>query len=475
MTIPDNSTNNAPVISGAGQWLNNGYFTLPLDPFSGVTISDPDSGATETVTISLTNFGSTTPTDGNGTLTLPDTVQGVSLVETAPGVYTLSAASPDVITQALDAIEFTPIPNPSQPGFTITDFDLSVSDGLATTTAENFVLAGAPVITGAVAGQMSLEDQPVNPFSAVTVTDSPDTTNMSVIIQLRDSGTSPAGPTTDANGTLALPDALQGDVFFGEFGAGNYLLIGDSPAQITAALDAMVFTPTLTPQGQTVTTDFTLTVSDNASTSNDYITSVTATDPNCFCQGTLILTERGEVPVEDLVVDDKVVTLSGAISPITWIGRRKVAARFSDPVRVWPVRIASHALAENVPSRDLRLSPDHAVLLDGILVQAGALVNGTSIVRETTVPDTFVYYHIELDNHELILANNVPAETFIDNIGRRGFDNWTEYEALHPQGSAIGEMSCPRAKAYRQVPRAIHARLAARAAAIIGAYQEKAA
>ena len=116
MTISNNPTNNAPVISGAGQWLNNGYFTLPLDPFSGVTISDPDSGATETVTISLTNFGSATPTDANGTLKLPDTVQGVSLVETAPGVYTLSAASPDVITQALDAIEFTPIPNPAATG-----------------------------------------------------------------------------------------------------------------------------------------------------------------------------------------------------------------------------------------------------------------------------------------------------------------------------------------------------------------------
>ena len=135
------------------------------------------------------------------------------------------------------------------------------------------------MITGTVAGQMSFEDQPVNPFSSVTVTDSPGVTNMSVIIQLRDSGTSPNGPTTDANGTLTLPDALQGDVYFAEFDPGSYLLIGDSPAQITSALDALVFTPTLTPLGQTVTTDFTLTVSDNASTANDYTTSVTATDP----------------------------------------------------------------------------------------------------------------------------------------------------------------------------------------------------
>jgi len=478
MTVIDNTSNNPPVISGAGQWLNNGYFTLPIDPFSGVTIADPDSGATEAVTIRVTNFGSTTPTDANGILALPDSIHGVSLVETAPGVYTLSSASPDVITQALDALEFTPIPNPAKPGLTITNFDISVSDGQSTTTAENFVLAGAPVITGTAAGQMSFEDQPVNPFTAVTVTDSPGVTNMSVIIQLRDSATSPVGPTTDANGTLVLPDSVQASlpgVFFGEFGAGNYLLIGDSPAQITAALDALVFTPTLTPQGQTVTTNFTLTVSDDHSTANDYVTSVTATDPPCFCRGTLILTERGEVPVEKLVAGDKVVTTAGAILPITWIGRRKVAAKFSDPVNAWPVRVAAHALAKNIPSRDLRLSPDHAVLLDGILVQAGALVNGTSITRETAVPKFFTYYHIELDNHELILANNVPSETFVDNASRLGFDNWKEYEALRPDGNAASELPYPRAKAHRQVPRAIHTRLAARAATLIGAVQDQAA
>ena len=189
----------------------------------------------------------------------------------------------------------------------------------------------------------------------------------------------------------------------------------------------------------------------------------------------MILTERGEIPVEDLIVGDKIVTMSGMIAPIAWIGRRKVAARFSDPLRAWPIRIAAHALAENVPSRDLRLSPDHAIFLDGILVQAGALVNGTSIVRESAIPEIFSYYHVELSDHELILANNVPSETFIDNVSRLGFDNWKEYAALHPGANTIKERPCPRAKAYRQVPRIIHATLAARAAVLNGATQEKAA
>ena len=80
-----------------------------------------------------------------------------------------------------------------------------------------------------------------------------------------------------------------------------------------------------------------------------------------------------------------------------------------------------------MPSRDLLLSPDHAVLVDGALIQAGALINGTSIVRETNTPPVFTYYHIEVDDHSLILADHTPAETFIDNIDRMNFDNWAEH------------------------------------------------
>ena len=101
-----------------------------------------------------------------------------------------------------------------------------------------------------------------------------------------------------------------------------------------------------------------------------------------------------------------------------------------------------------------------------VLIQAGALVNGTSIVRETNVPQTFTYYHVELDDHSLILAENTPAETFIDNVDRLAFDNWQEHEALYPDGKPIVEMPYPRAKAHRQVPRAIRVKLSERAQAI---------
>ena len=76
---------------------------------------------------------------------------------------------------------------------------------------------------------------------------------------------------------------------------------------------------------------------------------------------------------------------------------------------------------------------------------------------------------LETDNHSLVLAENTPAETFVDNVDRSRFDNWHEYKALYPADKNVEEMSYPRAKAARQVPSTIRARLAKRAAEILRA------
>jgi len=72
------------------------------------------------------------------------------------------------------------------------------------------------------------------------------------------------------------------------------------------------------------------------------------------------------------------------------------------------------------------------------------------------VPEQFTYYHVELDSHELLLAEGVEAESFVDNVDRMHFHNWDERTA--PE-TAIAEMDLPRAKSARQVPMAIRHRL----------------
>jgi len=186
----------------------------------------------------------------------------------------------------------------------------------------------------------------------------------------------------------------------------------------------------------------------------------------CFMAGTMIATPDGEKAVETVQRGDLVMTTDGVSKPVSWLGRQTVSTKFGDPLRVLPIRIKAGAIAENVPSRDLLVTPDHAILVEGALIHAGALVNGTSIVREKAVPEVFTYYHVELDDHSLILAENTPAETFVDNVDRLAFDNWAEHVALYPNGKEIVEMDYPRAKAARQVPVDIRVKLAGRAAEI---------
>jgi serralysin len=180
----------------------------------------------------------------------------------------------------------------------------------------------------------------------------------------------------------------------------------------------------------------------------------------CFLAGTAIATAGGPRTVESLAPGDLVLTADGAIVPVRWVGRRAVAAAFAARQRYFPIRIQAGALGEGLPARDLLVSPDHAMFLDGVLAQAGALVNGGTITQEQAMPECFTYYHVEVADHALILAEGAATESFIDNVGRMNFDNWAEYEALQDGTPAPAELPYPRAKSARQLPAALRRRLA---------------
>jgi hypothetical protein len=177
----------------------------------------------------------------------------------------------------------------------------------------------------------------------------------------------------------------------------------------------------------------------------------------CFASGTRIATDCDEVPVEHLQPGQLLRTADGGLMPMRWLGRSRIAWRGLDPLSVLPIRIRAGALGRGLPRRDLLVSPGHALWLDGLLVQAGALVNGAGIVREVAMPPVFTYWHVELDMHALLLAEGAATESFVDGVEPIGFDN--RHERTAPPDA--NEMPYPRCKAARQVPAALRARLAA--------------
>ncbi len=187
----------------------------------------------------------------------------------------------------------------------------------------------------------------------------------------------------------------------------------------------------------------------------------------CFAAGTQIATPEGEAAVEALKIGDLVATADGRAVPVKWIGRQTVHKLFTPAERFAPVRVTAGALGNGLPHTDLVLTADHALILDGLAINAGALVNGTTIAYDpvASLPDRVTYYHVETADHDVILANGAAAETFVDYLSRRTFDNHAEYAALYGEERTIPEIDMPRVSSARLVPPAIRARLAGAKAA----------
>jgi|GEM_PF-5954663 len=158
----------------------------------------------------------------------------------------------------------------------------------------------------------------------------------------------------------------------------------------------------------------------------------------CFAPGTRIATPAGPRPVEALAIGDFVATAGGPARPVRWIGRRHYdAATVAANPQLHPVRIRASALAPGRPGRDLVLSPQHAVLVQGdattgpLLIPAAALVNAGSITQPRHA-GPLAYLHVELHRHALLLAEDTPVESFADEASRALFDNHAEFHRLYP-------------------------------------------
>lgn len=187
---------------------------------------------------------------------------------------------------------------------------------------------------------------------------------------------------------------------------------------------------------------------------------VTLLSPPCFTAGTLIATPAGPRNVEDLVTGDTILTADGASTTVLWLGR-KTCVRLSYGTAMAPVRIRAGALGRGLPTTDLTVTADHGMVFDDMVINASALVNGDTIdfVPLADLPRQITYYHIETQNHDVILANGSPTETFVDYVGRTAFDNYDDYLRMYGSERIIPEMNRIRISSRRLLPEAMRTRL----------------
>ncbi|WP_459678286.1 Hint domain-containing protein, partial [Acidisoma sp. 7E03] len=285
----------------------------------------------------------------------------------------------------------------------------------------------------------------------------------------------------NGSGSLVLDDAADFAASVSGFQAGDSIVLaGFAGASESYADGVLTFTETSTALGQAIVTTATIKV-EGSYTAGDFSTT---TDANgdiilstdvlpCFVAGTRILTLRGEVAVEDLQIGDAVVTVTDGerrTSPIRWIGRRAVdISRHPAPEKVRPVRVRRGAFGARMPARDLLLSPDHAIFAESVLVPVKYLVDGVAI-RVEDAAKTVEYFHVELAQHEVLLSEGLPTESYLDSGGRAMFENGGLPVVLHADFSHVAwdVLGCAPLKVTGPEVQRIRERLAAQVAGIAG-------
>ena len=219
-------------------------------------------------------------------------------------------------------------------------------------------------------------------------------------------------------------------------------------------------------EGSPVATYFTTDLNESYEVEDSFPYSTTEVFPVCFVRGTLIETSSGPVAIEGLVPGNKVLGSTGWRT-VKWVGWRHYGAfglrTVEQKARCAPVRIRQDALADNQPAQDLLVSPWHHLYVDGVLVRAHDLINGITITQEIHMTSVS-YYHVELDQFDVVLAHGVYSESWADGGNRDFFQN-VDVTTLRPEDRQRRRADRPGFKALRHAREiaAIHVRLAQRA------------
>lgn len=142
----------------------------------------------------------------------------------------------------------------------------------------------------------------------------------------------------------------------------------------------------------------------------------------CFARGTRILTPKGHVPVEELVVGQRITTADHGDRPLRWVGVTSLnGLALGERPGLGPVRIRASALGEGFPARDLLVSPQHRILIRSPIAQrmfcsAEVLIAAKKLtslpgIEHIAPPGGVAYFHILFDRHEIVFAEGTPAES----------------------------------------------------------------
>ncbi|MDE2200159.1 MAG: Hint domain-containing protein [Rhodospirillales bacterium] len=390
--------------------------------------------------ISVTNFYFGSPLGGNDTLLATGTlaVSGVLTIGAGdhPGTVAVNGGGEIAFAQSLSMFDDSSISLAGSGRFVVG------SDTVAGTSGALEIEAGANLNgTGSILGNVVdngglVTDNFGSPATTLSVSGNvTGSGSLNVNLELDVSGGIGGGIAINLlGGGAGLPGILRLAQPTNEAGTIATFSAGSTLALSGLSFDHVVWQPgslTMTGASPTLTLatsgDFshlTFTTQADAISGTDVVVA-------CFAGGTRIRAVAGEREVSRLRVGELVVPMGGAAVPIRWIGRRRLrGGRHPRPWDVWPVRIRAHAFGADQPTRDVRLSPDHGVFIDGVLIPIRHLINGATIVQEEI--EAITYWHVELDRHAILFADGLLAESYLDTGNRAAFDNGGGALQLHP-------------------------------------------
>lgn len=149
----------------------------------------------------------------------------------------------------------------------------------------------------------------------------------------------------------------------------------------------------------------------------------------CFLTGTLISTKGGTCAVEDINVGDKITTYNYQKKKyvqrkVKWIGKKSIIVNtHAERIDIagYPVRILKNAIAENIPNKDLLITPEHCLFFEDKFIPVRMLVNGSTIFYDTSIT-SYDYYHIETEQHSVVIADGMLTESYLDTGNRHIFN-----------------------------------------------------